>query len=296
MYKNLNAGAFGVTGRQSELIELALTYGFRGLEVDGAELIRRASLQGIDEAARYIRSAKVKLGGFCLPMQLAADEKTFTADAEKLPGVAELASELGFTHCEATLDAASESTPYHENFETHRARLAQVADILAQSNIRLGVAFQAAANLRPEGFYPFIHQAEELLTLLKTVDSGNIGLAFDSWNWKLGGGGNDQLSEVACEQIVSVSLADVDMEVDPQQANETHRILPSEETMEENSAVLALLAKDGYDGPVTLTPYPGHFAAANRDANIDKCAKTLDALFAAAGLTKSGKLAAASEA
>jgi hypothetical protein len=34
MYKNLNTAALGITGRQSELIELALTYGFRGLDLD----------------------------------------------------------------------------------------------------------------------------------------------------------------------------------------------------------------------------------------------------------------------
>ena len=41
MYKNLNTEILGITGRQSEIIELALTYGFRGIEIDIADLRRR---------------------------------------------------------------------------------------------------------------------------------------------------------------------------------------------------------------------------------------------------------------
>ena len=34
MYRSLNIDTLGVSGRQSELIELALTYRFRGIDVD----------------------------------------------------------------------------------------------------------------------------------------------------------------------------------------------------------------------------------------------------------------------
>ena len=34
MYKVLNSKGLGVAGRQNELIELALTHGFQGVEID----------------------------------------------------------------------------------------------------------------------------------------------------------------------------------------------------------------------------------------------------------------------
>ena len=34
MFKNFCPSALGINGRQSELIELALTYAFRGMDVD----------------------------------------------------------------------------------------------------------------------------------------------------------------------------------------------------------------------------------------------------------------------
>jgi hypothetical protein len=38
MFKNLSPEALGVSGRQSEMIELALSFGFKGLDLDIIEL------------------------------------------------------------------------------------------------------------------------------------------------------------------------------------------------------------------------------------------------------------------
>ena len=93
MYKNLNPESLGVAGRQSELIELTLTYGFRGLDVDAGDLLKRASLLGVEEATRYLRSANVKVGGLRLPVALAADEEGFKNDLERLSKVTDTAKQ-----------------------------------------------------------------------------------------------------------------------------------------------------------------------------------------------------------
>ena len=38
MFKNLSPSALGISGHESEIIELALTYGFRGVDLDIADL------------------------------------------------------------------------------------------------------------------------------------------------------------------------------------------------------------------------------------------------------------------
>ena len=111
MYKNLNPAALGVTGRQSELIELALTHGFRGLDVDAGELLKRAALQGVQEAAKYVSSGKIKVGGWTLPIRLTADQETFRVELEKLAGLADIARQIGFSYCLVTLEPASDSLP-----------------------------------------------------------------------------------------------------------------------------------------------------------------------------------------
>ena len=54
MFKNLNPSFLGVTGHQSEIIELALTYGFAGMDLDVADFATRARLRGMPYARRLI--------------------------------------------------------------------------------------------------------------------------------------------------------------------------------------------------------------------------------------------------
>ena len=54
MLKNFSPAALGINGRQSELIELALTYGFTGMDVDMHEMLRRAQRTNVEDAAKYL--------------------------------------------------------------------------------------------------------------------------------------------------------------------------------------------------------------------------------------------------
>ena len=42
VFKNLVGEGLGVSGRQNEMIELALTFGYRGLDVDMNDMVGRA--------------------------------------------------------------------------------------------------------------------------------------------------------------------------------------------------------------------------------------------------------------
>ena len=291
MYKNLNPESLGIAGRQSELIESTLTYGFRGLDVDAADLLKRASLQGVAEATRYLQSANIKVGGFCLPIPSEENDAGFKDNLEKLANLADLAKQIGFKVCETVLDPASESLPYHENFERHRERLGKIAEVLAKFEIRLGVGFRAARAHRLDRPFQFIHQAEELVTLLKTTASGNIGLVLDAWNWRLGGGDRNLLADQKGLQVVSVRIADLPLDVDWGVVDDTQRLLPTEETFAEHGALLRLLAERGYDGPVALCPHGSQMPQGSRDTCVSRCAAILDKVWTAAGLTKAGKLA-----
>ena len=46
MYKNLCTDGLGVSIRQNELIELALTYGYKGIEIDMEDMVGRAEKMG----------------------------------------------------------------------------------------------------------------------------------------------------------------------------------------------------------------------------------------------------------
>ena len=291
MYKNLNPASLGVSGRQSELIELALTYGFRGLDLEAGEIVRRALTQGVEEAGRYIRSGKVKVGGWMLPVDLAAPDAGFAKEVERLHGLAEAARQIGITYCTFEIKPFSNDLPYHENFERHRERLIQVGEVLGQRAIRLGLALKAAAAHRQDVAYQFIHRAEELLTLIRNTNSPHVGLALDTWNWEVGGGGRDQLDELAGAQLVSVSIADLPEDADISTVQDKQRLLPPDESIEQHGGLLRAFAQLTYAGPVTLRPHPSHLARLTRDASVDLCSKKLDQIWSAAGLNKAGKIA-----
>src|SRR5437762_2242719 len=188
MYKNLSPSAIGVFARQSELLEIALTHRFKGLEIDITELLRRASAGSSVQACRYLCSAQVKIGGFELPVRWAGDEKNFQADLLQLGLLLEICRTLGADRCFTTIRPTCDQRPFHENFQFHVDRLQKVADALATAHVKLGLNFLAAPADRADGGFEFIHQADPLVLLLNGIQRDNVGLLLDAWSWWVGGG------------------------------------------------------------------------------------------------------------
>ena len=186
--------------------------------------------------------------------------------------------------------AASENLPYQENFELHRQRIAEMAGILAQHDIRLGLTFESAPVHREGKEYEFIFQVEPLLTLIKTVSAENVGLVLDSWHWHIGGGGADQLTELKPEQIVSVRLADIPDDVNLATIDDSQRVAPGDGGLIDCGAIVRALAEIGYEGPVSLFPYPSRFRNRTRDKTVQRATATLDSIWEAGGLSRFGRV------
>ena len=76
MFKNLSPADLGVSGRESEIIELALSHGFKGLDLGLVEFAEQVATQGFAKASRLIESARLKQGSFPLPVRW-QDSSTF---------------------------------------------------------------------------------------------------------------------------------------------------------------------------------------------------------------------------
>jgi sugar phosphate isomerase/epimerase len=290
MYRSLSTLALGVSGRQSELIELALTYGFRSLDLDFADIIKRARARDIESATRLIRSAKIRLATFALPIDWRGDDTSFQSALVDLKECAEIAQSLEAEGCIAAVLPGGSDLPYHENFEFHRRRFAEIGSTLQPFGIRLGLAFLAAPSHRDGETYPFIYQAETMLTLIKTIGHPNVGLALDTWNWHVGGGAQDQLAELQASQIVDVRLANVPLDADLTKIREEERELPHQEGQVDCAGILRQVAQLGYEGPVAVFPHASRFTGMTRDAIVQQACAAFDETFQAAGLSRSGKL------
>lgn len=279
MFRNLNPMALGMTGRQSELIELALTYGFSSLDVDMKAIVKRARANGIDQARRFIVSANLRGGEFALPLELTAPETAYRSNLVEFGEFVEIAASLNAVACRATVPPVCSGMPYQETFELHRTRLAEIAEVLARHDIPLGLAFLAASSHRQSSESPFIYEGETAMTLIRTIGSPNVGLALDTWNWFVGGGSLDDLFAIPTDRIVSVRLADIPASADLNTIADDERYMPGDGGLTDCRAIVQHLLTNQYAGPVTLYPTPARFAGMTRDAIVRRAKSTLDNLF-----------------
>ena len=290
MFRNLNASVLGVSGHQSEVIELALTYGFQGLDIDIVEYATRVKLHGVPYARRLVASARLKMGTFALPLELNADDATFTKKLQKLAEYAQVAAEVGCTRCVTTVMSADDTRPYHENFEICRQRLSSVCGVLKPSGIRLGVGFMAAEYLRKGRAFQFIHELDALMLLLNMVAASNVGLLLDLWDLYVSGGAVETIRKLPAGQIVAVQVANYLAGTPAAELTEDSRLLPSiEGGAVDVTACLAVLAEMGYEGPVTVMPSRGILKNQRRDMMVKEAAESLHRAWKAAGLSPTGK-------
>lgn len=293
MFRNLCAPALGVSGRESELIELALSFGFRGMDVDLADLNSRVAQHGLAHARRLIDSSKLQLAGVRLPLDVEADDATFATELAALPTQLDAASQIGCRAALTTLAPATDLRPYHENFELHRKRYAAIAAALAPLKMKLGVEFRSTADERREKHFEFIHDFNALLVLLSTVGADNVGVVLDNWQLYACGAEADAWRKLPIAQIVAVYLADAPEGVSREALTNAQRLLPGSTGVIDSSALLTALAEAGYQGPIAPAPHPEASAGQTREAIVRAAGQALDAVWKAGGLSPSGKLTAA---
>jgi sugar phosphate isomerase/epimerase len=285
MLKNFSPKALGINGRQSELIELALTYGFRGMDVDMSEMLRRSQRTSPEDACKYLRAADIKVGGFPLDIDLDADDATFTSQIGTLHPIAELAGSLDAGCALIRVPAATDQMPYHEFFDLQGQRLRQIADVLTSKDIRLAIGFSAGKELEEGKQYPFLRNAEGIIALVRSVGAANAGLFLDTWDWVVGDGAMDQISELKVEEVVAVRLGTVADDVAPSEAQSTDRVLPELHGAFDHVSLVKHLASIQYGGPISPSASPARYKGRTRESTVQKAQEAIDNICREAGLT-----------
>jgi len=250
MFRNLSITGLPLSGRPSELIELALSFGFDGMDIDILDLQKQAQVYGVEHARRLMVSARLKSSLFRLPVRLGGDDAAFEADLAELPAWLELAAASECPRTVATLAAGSADHSFKDYFELHRSRLQVIGEQLAAHGLMLGLAIQPEAAAREELPHAFIHTFEGLIGLV-SMSHERIGAVVDAWALHVTGEPLDLIATVPAGRIVEVRLSDAPRGTPVAQLAKTDRLMPGETGVIPMGPVLKAAEAAGFDGPAT---------------------------------------------
>ena len=280
MYKILNTRGLGVGGKQNELIELALTFGFSAVEVDMVDLVGRHDAMGKEFACQFLQSAKnLDMGTFCLPIDLGGDNDQYGASIAKVDTILDLASTLNSKTCYLEIQPNNENFSFQECFENHQTRLQELAERFAAKNLNIGLSLSASTAQPPEGTFKFIQTADEIVTLAKAIAHPNVGICLNSWEWVLGGGTVETAKTAGKDLIKEVRLADVSAEANRDDIKPSDRTtLPGEFENSFSFQLMQWVASENLEIPVSASTELSTYSGGSRDNVIKLISRNLDLL------------------
>jgi len=279
---NLIPGMIGVRVNQRELIELAHAHGFESIEPFGSELARM-SADETKELLESMRAKHVVFGAASLPIDFRGEESKFDEGLRDFPKIADALKRAEVTRMGTWIMPGDNSLTHLQNLKRHGKRLRQIADILGERNIRLGLEYVGTKTLRDRFHYEFVHTMAETKELIAEIGAKNVGFVLDSWHWWNANETDKDILTLQAEQIVACDLNDAPAGIPKEKQIDGQRELPLATGVIPVESFLNALQKLGYDGPVRAEPFNKPL---NDLENEEACARTADAMQRAFALIK----------
>ena len=271
---DLVGGAIGVSGNQTEMIDLAARHGFESVEAKAHDLAKLND----DQRQRLLQDLKGKnlvWGAAGLPVDFRREEATFREGLKALPNLMAGLQKAGVSRVSTWLSPSHDSLTYVQNFKQHARRLREVSKILKDNGQRFGLEYVGTFNLWTRNRFPFIHSMAEAADLIDEIGTGNVGFVLDSWHWWTADESEADLLGLQNHQIVAVDLNDAPKGVAKREQMDNRRELPAATGVIDIKPFLGALQKIGYDGPVRAEPFNQPLRALG---NEEACAATAYAL------------------
>ena len=273
-------GSIGVKVAPPELITLAHRHGFEAIEANAGFL---ASLGKADLAA-FLGEMKAKglvFGAAGLPVDFRRDDSKFRAGLDELPKQADALQRAGVERVGTWISPAHDELSYEQNFRQHADRLRQIALVLKEHGLRLGLEYVGTPSLRKGRRYEFIHSMTQMRALIAEIGTGNVGYVLDTWHWWTAGETEADLLSLKPTDVISVDLNDAPLGIPLEQQQDNQRELPCATGVIPTAIFMRALQKLGYDGPVRAEPFNKKLNAMSAD---EACAATIAALRKAVAL------------
>ena len=280
---DLVCGNIGVKATQREAIDFAHRHGFESVFPDAGELARLTEAEL--EALRAEMKAKgLVFGAAFLAVDFRRDDATFARGMGELPAHARALQRAGVRRTGTWLPPSSDTLTYRQFFAQTARRLREVARVLADHGLRLGLEYVGPKTAWAARRYPFLHTLAETRELIAEIGLANVGLVLDSWHWYHAGDSEADIRALRNEDVVAVDLNDAPADVPKDQQKDGARELPMATGVIDLAAFLRALAAIGYDGPARAEPFneavrrlPPEQAVAATAAAMKKAFALLDA-------------------
>jgi sugar phosphate isomerase/epimerase len=266
MYVSLNGSLVNKPGQAvawPDFVRLAGRLGYGGVDVN----LGAARKDGVEATRALLGKAGVRPGITNLPLAFAApDEAAFQENLKGLEESARFAAAIGLNRMMAVLSPGS-PVPKEERHRFIKARLTPIAEILARSNVRLGLEFLGPLHFRTKSErtpHQYIWTLNETVALAEEIGP-NIGVTLDIWHWHHSGGTTADILEAGRARIVHVHVSDAKAQP-PEEVRDNQRLMPGEGVIDQTGFFQALKRIEYEDAvspepigrvPVEMSPEEG---------------------------------------
>jgi sugar phosphate isomerase/epimerase len=277
-YKNFAPGHIGVQADQQKSLDYAVKYGFEGIAPDTGEFENKSASE-ISEWLQLMKEKGIRYGAGGLSVEFRRDEDRFKNDLAGLPKQAGLLKQLGVTRVATWVMPGHGQLTYRQQFKLLTKRFREVAKVLKDNDIRLGLEFVGPRTSRSRSRFAFISTHIEMMELVEAIGTGNVGLLLDSWHWYTSHGTVDELLRLSNNDVIHVHVNDAPAGIDVDKQVDNRRALPATTGVIDMKGFINAMVKIGYDGPVECEPFDQELRKMEPEAAVQKTSESLTRLW-----------------
>jgi sugar phosphate isomerase/epimerase len=278
-FKNFEPGHLGVQANQRQALEYATKYGFHGIAPNAGEFAGKSAAE-IGEWLGLMKQKGVRYGASGLPVDFRRDEDQFRSGLGQLPERAKLLNQLGVTRVATWVLPGHNELTYLEHFKLLARRFREIATVLKDNGLRLGLEFVGPRTTRARFRYAFVCAQRDMMELVHAIGTGNVGLLLDSWHWYTSHGTVEELMQLSNDDVVHVHVNDAPANVPVDQQVDNRRKLPVTTGVIDMKGFVNALVRIGYDGPVEVEPFDQELRKMEAEHAVRETAESLNRIWA----------------
>lgn len=276
---DLCCGRIGVRADQNEVIAAAARHGFESVEPLVGHFAK-ASPAEIERLRGELQAQHLVWGAAGLPVEFRREDETFRSSLRELTRVCPALKSAGVSRVGTWVSSGSDQLTYVSNFRQHAARLREVAKVLKDHELRLGLEYVGPKTSWTSRRYPFIHTMAEMKELIAEIGLDNVGLVLDSWHWYTAQETISDLQTLSPRQIIAVDLNDAPAGRSVDQQIDNQRELPMATGVIDVGGFLKALHALGCDAPVRAEPFNARLNALPPEQALAATAEAMKKAFA----------------